>query len=254
MYMQGEGQVKVVAAEPLNAEVDPHMHHEGGAEEQRKSNVTTEDDPVREEASEYPHVHDDAGHAHRHLDNVEHSHHQHHDDAEVSHHHHDSADDSHHHHDDEDHSPRQHDADDSHHQHDADNEDHSHSHHDADEDHHHHDAKYENDQNEAVEKPYEDKDVEQVTSGVEHVSVNDERDEETSLVNVDIVWEHGGDTVLLVASFTEWQQFPLHSSDSVHKATFAVPHGRHTYKFIVDGEDRVDTTREHDDGYNILHA
>lgn len=102
---------------------------------------------------------------------------------------------------------------------------------------------------------------------------------QTSLVNVDIMWEYGGDTVLLVASFTEWQQFPLHSryqiiirapqasgtrlwhifvgtrliiiyvhaillySDSVHKATFAVPRGRHTYKFIVDGEDRVDTTR-----------
>jgi 1,4-alpha-glucan branching enzyme len=46
-------------------------------------------------------------------------------------------------------------------------------------------------------------------------------------------------SVLLVGDFTHWQQrgIPLHKGkDRIWMATVSLPPGKHTYRFIVDGE------------------
>ncbi len=53
----------------------------------------------------------------------------------------------------------------------------------------------------------------------------------------------GAMNVLLVGDFTHWQQhpIPMHKErEGVWTATIALPPGKHTYRFLVDGEWRDD--------------
>jgi len=121
----------------------------------------------------------------------------------------------------------------------------------------HHAAEHENAHNErsAEQSMTSDERVDQVTSAVDNCAISgNEDDEQQEPVDVDIVWEYGGNEVFVIAAFTDWQPAPLYFSDGVHKATFAVARGRHSYKFVVDGDEKVDESRDHDDDHNILHV
>jgi 1,4-alpha-glucan branching enzyme len=53
----------------------------------------------------------------------------------------------------------------------------------------------------------------------------------------------GAMSVLLVGDFTHWQQrgIPMHKGkDGIWVATVELPPGKHTYRFIVDGDWRDD--------------
>ncbi len=53
----------------------------------------------------------------------------------------------------------------------------------------------------------------------------------------------GATSVLLVGDFTHWQQHPIpmrQDKSSLWTATVALEPGRHTYRFLVDGEWRDD--------------
>jgi len=53
-------------------------------------------------------------------------------------------------------------------------------------------------------------------------------------------WKHGGHHVLLAGSFTAWKAYPLTQSNGVWFDELPLPTGTHRYKFVVDGEWRVD--------------
>jgi len=53
-------------------------------------------------------------------------------------------------------------------------------------------------------------------------------------------WKHGGHHVLLAGSFTAWKAYPLTQSNGVWFVDLPLPTGTHSFKFVVDGEWRVD--------------
>jgi len=76
-----------------------------------------------------------------------------------------------------------------------------------------------------------------------------------STSNIQFVWNHGGSTVSLVGSFTDWQPVPMHKKQQQQGGEpcdtwtliHGLPYGTHQYKFVVDNKWCYDITKPNED-------
>ncbi|KAG6668137.1 hypothetical protein I3843_01G141800 [Carya illinoinensis] len=74
----------------------------------------------------------------------------------------------------------------------------------------------------------------------------------TVLIPMRFVWKHGGNSVYLCGSFTQWSQLlpmlPVEGCDNVFQTVYGLMPGYHQYKFYVDGQWRYDESQHHESG------
>ncbi|XP_041026903.1 sucrose nonfermenting 4-like protein isoform X4 [Juglans microcarpa x Juglans regia] len=74
----------------------------------------------------------------------------------------------------------------------------------------------------------------------------------TVLIPMRFVWKHGGNSVYLCGSFTQWSQLlpmlPVEGCDNVFQTVHGLMPGYHQYKFYVDGQWRYDESQHHESG------
>lgn len=81
----------------------------------------------------------------------------------------------------------------------------------------------------------------------------------TVLIPMRFVWRHGGNSVFLCGSFTQWAQLvpmlPVENCDNVFQTVYGLLPGYHQYKFYVDGQWRYDESEHHVTGeYGIVNT
>ncbi|XP_065630896.1 sucrose nonfermenting 4-like protein isoform X2 [Quercus suber] len=81
----------------------------------------------------------------------------------------------------------------------------------------------------------------------------------TVLIPMRFVWRHGGNSVFLCGSFTQWAQLvpmlPVENCDNVFQTVYGLLPGYHQYKFYVDGQWRYDESEHHVSGeYGIVNT
>ncbi|KAF5465508.1 hypothetical protein F2P56_015510 [Juglans regia] len=81
----------------------------------------------------------------------------------------------------------------------------------------------------------------------------------TVLIPMRFVWKHGGNSVYLCGSFTQWSQLlpmlPVEGCDNVFQTVYGLMPGYHQYKFYVDGQWRYDESQHHESGeYGMVNT
>ncbi|XP_059447211.1 sucrose nonfermenting 4-like protein isoform X2 [Corylus avellana] len=81
----------------------------------------------------------------------------------------------------------------------------------------------------------------------------------TVLIPVRFVWKHGGNSVYLSGSFTQWSQLvpmlPVEGCDNVFQTVYGLMPGYHQYKFYVDGQWRYDESQPYVPGeYGVVNT
>ncbi|GMY27692.1 sucrose nonfermenting 4-like protein [Fagus crenata] len=81
----------------------------------------------------------------------------------------------------------------------------------------------------------------------------------TVLIPMRFVWRHGGNSIFLCGSFTQWSQLvpmlPVEGCDNVFQTVYGLMPGIHQYKFYVDGQWRYDESEPYVTGdYGIVNT
>jgi 5'-AMP-activated protein kinase regulatory beta subunit len=69
-------------------------------------------------------------------------------------------------------------------------------------------------------------------------------------------WEGGGKDVYITGTFSEWKPIKMCHSHGDFVAIVDVPEGKHSYKFLVDGQEVLDNNVAHDEQNqnNVIHV